>query len=117
MSSASSERGSSGREPPDRTVSAGMAPETRQLLDRIRRLAQDGWSPQAIAAELDLTEGGVRNVLALGQDVYAAGAHATAQLPEVDSFLKSWGKTSTWRPQAMAMATVATIASKEAAER
>ena len=76
----------------DRTVSAGMAPETRQLLDRIRRLALDGWSPQAIAAELDLTEGGVRNVLALGQDVYAAGGHATAQLPEVDSFLKSWGK-------------------------
>ena len=76
----------------DRTVSTGMAPDTRQLLDRIRELAQDGWSPPAIAADLDLTEAGVRNVLALGQDGYADGAHAPAQLPEVDTFLKSWGR-------------------------
>ena len=77
----------------DRTVSTGMAPETRELLDRIRILAQGGWSPPAIAAELDLTEGGVRNVLAMGQDAYVDGAHAPAQLHEVEAFLKNWGRS------------------------
>ena len=77
----------------DRTVSTGMAPETRLLLDRIRKLAQEGWSPPAIAAKLDLTEGGVRNVLALGQGAEDAGALGPVQLPEIEAFRKSWGRS------------------------
>ena len=77
----------------NRTVSAGMAPGTRQLLDDIRGLAEKGRSPSEISAELDVTETGVRNVLALGQGAEDTGTHGPVQLPEIEAFRKSWGRS------------------------
>ena len=77
----------------DRTVSTGMAPATRRLLDDIRRLAQDGHTEADISARLDVTEAGVRNVLALGQRAEDTGALGPVQLPEIELFRKSWGRS------------------------
>ena len=77
----------------NRTVSTGMAPGTRQLLDDIRRLAREGHTPADISAQLDVTEAGVRNVLALGQGADDTGAHGPVQLPEIEAFRKSWGRS------------------------
>ena len=77
----------------DRTVSTGMAPATRQLLDDIRRLAREGCSPSEISSELDVTKAGVRNVLALGQGAEDTGALGPVQLPEIEVFRKSWGRS------------------------
>ena len=79
----------------DRTVSAGMAPGTRQLLDDIRRLAQEGNTPKAISTQLDVTEAGVRNVLALGQGAYDHEAQGPIRLPEIEVFRKTWGRSWT----------------------
>ena len=77
----------------NRTVSTGMAPATRQLLDDIRRLAGEGRSPSEISSELDVTEAGVRNVLALGQEAEGTNALGPVQLPEIEVFRKSWGRS------------------------
>ena len=77
----------------DRTVSTGMAPATRQLLDDIRRPAREGCSPSEISSELDVTKAGVRNVLALGQGAEETGALGPVQLPEIEVFRKSWGRS------------------------
>ena len=77
----------------DRTVSTGMAPGTRQLLDEIRRLAWEGCSPAQISAQLDVTEAGVRNVLALGQGAEDTGALGPVPLHEIEVFRKSWGRS------------------------
>ena len=77
----------------NRTVSTGMAPATRQLLDDIRRLAREGCSPSEISARLDVTEAGVRNVLALGQEAEDTNALGPVQLPEIEVFRKSWGRS------------------------
>ena len=79
----------------NRTVSAGMAPGTRQLLDDIRRLAQEGNTPKAISTQLDVTEAGVRNVLALGQGAYDHEAQGPIRLPEIEVFRKTWGRSWT----------------------
>ena len=76
----------------NRTVSAGMAPGTRQLLDDIRRLAREGRNPSEISAQLDVTEAGVRNVLALGQRAYDGDAQGLIHLPEIAAFRKNWGR-------------------------
>ena len=77
----------------NRTVSTGMAPATRQLLDDIRRLAGEGRSPSEISAGLDVTETGVRNVLALGPGADDTGTQGPVQLPEIEAFRKSWGRS------------------------
>ena len=77
----------------DRTVSTGMAPGTRQLLHDIRKLAGEGLSPAEISSELDVTEAGVRNVLALGQEAADTNALGPVQLPEIEVFRKSWGRS------------------------
>ena len=77
----------------NRTVSTGMAPATRQLLDDIRRLAGEGRSPSEISSELDVTEAGIRNVLALGQEAEDTNALGPVQLPEIEVFRKSWGRS------------------------
>ena len=77
----------------NRTVSAGMAPGTRQLLDDIRRLAREGRNPSEISAQLDVTEAGVRNVLALGQWAYDGEAQGSIHLPEIEVFRKNWGRS------------------------
>ena len=77
----------------DRTVSTGMAPGTRQLLEDIRRLAREGNTAADISARLDVAEAGVRNVLALGQGAEDTGALGPVQLPEIEEFRKSWGRS------------------------
>ena len=77
----------------NRTVSTGMAPGTRQLLDDIRRLAREGHTAADISAQLDVTEAGVRNVLALGQGAYDQDAQGPIHLPEIDVFRKNWGRS------------------------
>ena len=78
------------------TASAGMAPETRRLLDSIRRMDAEGIAPVRIAAELGISPAGVRNVLNLGQRAYNPGAHGPTQLPELVSFRESWGRNGPW---------------------
>ena len=77
----------------DRTVSTGMAPGTRQLLEDIRRLAGEGCNPTQISAQLDVAEAGVRNVQALGQGAEDAGTLGPVQLPEIEAFRKRWGRS------------------------
>ena len=77
----------------NRTVSTGMAPATRLLLDDIRRLAGEGRSPSEISAGLDVTETGVRNVLALGPGADDTGTQGPVQLPQIAAFRKSWGRS------------------------
>ena len=77
----------------DRTVSTGMAPGTRQLLDDIRRLAREGHTPADISAQLDVTEAGVRNVLALGRGAYDQDARGPIRIPELAAFQETWGRS------------------------
>ena len=77
----------------NRTVSTGMAPGTRQLLDDIRRLAREGHTPADISAQLDVTEAGVRNVLALGQGAYDQDAQGPIRIPELAAFQRTWGRS------------------------
>ena len=77
----------------NRTVSTGMAPATRQLLEDIRRFAQEGHTAADISVRLDVTEAGVRNVLALGQVAEDTGALGPVQLPEIELFQRSWGRS------------------------
>ena len=78
------------------TASSGMAPETRRLLDSIRRMDAQGLVPEQIAAELGVSPAGVRNVLNLGQQAYDPRAYGAAQLPELVSFRESWGRNGPW---------------------
>ena len=78
------------------TASAGMAPETRRLLDSIRRMDAEGLAPERIARELGISPAGVRNVLNLGQRAYDPQANGPAQLPELVSFRESWGRNGPW---------------------
>ena len=77
----------------NRTVSTGMSAGTRRLLDDIRRLAREGHTPADISAQLDVTEAGVRNVLALGQGAYDQGAQGAIRIPEIAAFQKTWGRS------------------------
>ena len=78
------------------TASAGMAPETRRLLDSIRRMDAEGLEPEKIAAELGVSPAGVRNVLNLGQQAYDPKAYGPTQLPELATFRESWGRHGPW---------------------
>ena len=56
-----------------------------------------GWpgraaTPSEISAQLDVTEAGVRNVLALGQGAYDGDAQGPIHLPEIAAFRKNWGR-------------------------
>ena len=78
------------------TASAGMAPETRRLLDSIRSLHAHGLAPEAIADQLGVSVTGIRNVLRLGQQAYDPRAHGPTQLPELVAFRESWGRKVSW---------------------
>ena len=80
----------------DRTASSGMSKEARDLLDRIRSLADQGLTPEQIAARLRLIEDGVRNVLAMGQHAYDpdAEAEAPAHTPEVQAYRNGFARRS-----------------------
>ena len=77
----------------NRTVSTGMAPGTRQLLDDIRRLSREGHTTADISAQLDVTEAGVRNILALGQGAYDQDAQGPIGIPEFAAFQETWGRS------------------------
>ena len=77
----------------NRTVSTGMSPGTRQLLDDIRRLTREGHTPADISAQLDVTEAGVRNVLALGPGAYDQDSQGPVRLPELAAFQETWGRS------------------------
>ena len=77
----------------DQTVSTGMSPETRQLLDSIRDMAGRGVPPAAIAENLGLQEQAVRNVLAMGQRAYEPASAGPALTAAVDGFLRTFGRT------------------------
>ena len=77
----------------NRTVSTGMAPSTRQLLDDIRRLAREGHTTAEISAQLDVTEAGVRNILSLGQGAYDQDAQGPLRIPEISAFQRTWGRS------------------------
>ena len=77
----------------NRTVSTGMAPGTRQLLDDIRRLAREGHTLADISAQLEVTEAGVRNVLALGRGACYQDAQGPIRIPELAAFQETWGRS------------------------
>ena len=78
----------------DRTASSGMSQEARDLLDRIRSLADQGLTPEQIAGQLGLIEDGVRNVLAMGRHAYDQGAEAPAHTPEITAYRNGFGRRS-----------------------
>ena len=80
-----------GRE--DLTVSRGMAPHTKEILDSIRRMHQEGLSPAAIAAVLRVRERAIRNVLVMGYGAYDTSDSGAVLDPLVNSFTQRWGRT------------------------
>ena len=78
----------------DRTASSGMSQEARDLLDRIRALADQGLTPGQIAARLRLVEDGVRNVLAMGRHAYDPDAVAPAHTPEIRAYRNGFARRS-----------------------
>ena len=78
----------------DRTASSGMSREARDLLDRIRSLADQGLTPEQIAGQLGLIEDGVRNVLAMGHHAYDQGAEAPAHTPEITAYRNGFARRS-----------------------
>ena len=74
------------------SASAGMAPETRRLLDTIRSLHAQGLAPEAIAQQLGVSATGVRNVLRLGKQAYDPKVLGSTQLPALTAFLQTWGR-------------------------
>ncbi len=77
----------------DRTASAGMSQEARQLLDSIRSLSVQGHPPMEIASRLGILELGVRNVLAMGPAAYDPEAQAPITLPELETFRRTFGRS------------------------
>ena len=75
-----------------RTVSTGMAPDTRQLVEDIRRLHNEGHKPPEIAERLKVLVAGVNNVIAMGQHAYNPKAAVPDQPPAVRAFRENWGR-------------------------
>ena len=71
-----------------------MSKDARDLLDRIRSLADQGLTPEQIAGQLRLIEDGVRNVLAMGQHAYDPDASAPAHTPEVKAYRNGFARRS-----------------------
>ena len=81
-----------GRE--DTTVSRGMAPETKEVLDSIRRMHQEGHSTAEIAEVLGVREQAITQVLLMGNGAYDTRASGPAFSPVVDAFTRNWGRNS-----------------------
>ena len=79
-----------GRE--DTTVSRGMEPQTKEALDSIRRMHQEGRNPAEIAEALDVREQAITQVLLMGNGVYDTSVPGPAFSPVVDAFTKNWGR-------------------------
>ena len=78
----------------DRTASAGMSQEARELLDSIRSLAKQGRTPRQIASELEIIEEGVQNVLAMGRHAYHPQAEAPVHTPELAAYRNGFARRS-----------------------
>ena len=77
----------------DLTASRTMAQETRELLDSIRRMHQEGLAPSAIAEVLGVRERAIINVLALGPMAYDASTSGSPVDPRLKAFAQTWGRT------------------------
>ena len=79
-----------GRE--DTTVSRGMASETKEILDTIRRMYQEGRSSAEIAEFLGVRERAITQVLLMGDGAYDNSASAPVISPVVNTFTQNWGR-------------------------
>ena len=77
----------------DLTSSRRMASETRDLLDAIRKMHQDGQTPTEIAESLGVRERAIINVLALGPTAYDRSAPGEPVDPKLKVFTQTWGRT------------------------
>ena len=76
----------------DFTISRGMAPETRHILDSIRRMHQEGRTPKEIATQLEVMEWAIRNVLAMGDGAYDTTAIGPSPSPPVNALTRAWSR-------------------------
>ena len=77
----------------DRTVSTGMAPGTRQLLDDIRRLTREGHAPADISAQLDVTEAGDPQRPGPGTESLRSRApRDPSRYRRLAAFQRTWGR-------------------------
>ena len=74
------------------TASRRMAAETRELLDAIRKMHEEGRTPAAIAEALGIRERAVSNVLALGPGAYDPSASGAPVDPRLNAFVRAWGR-------------------------
>ena len=79
-----------GREEP--TASQGMAPHTKEILDSIRRMHQEGISAAEIAHVLRVRERAIRSVLAMGVSAYDNSPSGAVTDPLVREFTQRWGR-------------------------
>ena len=77
----------------DLTSSRRMASETRELLDAIRKMHQDGRTPAEIADVLGVRERAIINVLALGSAAYDRRTSGEPVDPKLRAFTQTWGRT------------------------
>ena len=77
----------------DLTSSRRMASETRDLLNAIRKMHQDGQTPAQIAEVLGVRERAIINVLALGPAAYDRRASGEPVDPKLRAFTQTWGRT------------------------
>ena len=77
----------------DLTESRRMATETREILDSIRRMHQEGRSPAEIAEILGVRERAIINVLALGPTAYDTRGSGAPVDPKLKAFTQTWGRT------------------------
>ena len=77
----------------DLTASRRMASETREILDSIRKLHQEGRTPAEIAEVLGVRERAIINVLALGPEAYNTRASGAPVDPKLNTFAQSWGRS------------------------
>ena len=77
----------------DLTSSRRMASETRELLDAIRKMHQEGQTSAAIAEVLGVRERAIINVLALGPTAYDARAAGVPVDPKLNVFTQTWGRS------------------------
>ena len=80
----------------DLTASSRMTAETREALDSIRRMHQEGMTTGEIAEFLGVRERAIINVLALGSMAYDVNAPGSPIDPKLRAFAQTWGRA--WQP-------------------
>ena len=77
----------------DFTISRGMSPETKHILDSIRRMHQEGRTPAEIARQLEVMEWAIRNVLAMGDGAYDTSSRGPSPSPAVNALTRAWSRS------------------------